>query len=107
MREIIQIQVGSCGNRIGNKYWATIFQEHGIDKNGQYVGMSDMELEKIDVCFDQNSKCEFTPRALMVDLEPTSEDVVRGSEFGKMFRQENFLTGQSGAGNNWAKVNIN
>ena len=106
MREIIQLQVGSCGNRIGSKYWATICQEHGIDKNGKYVGMSDLELEKIDVCFDENSKHEFIPRAIMIDLEPGVVDMVRGFEYGKMFRQENFLNGFSGAGNNWAKVKL-
>ena len=104
MREIIQIQVGKCGNRIGNKYWSTICREHGIGRDGKYNGMYDLELEKIDVCFDQNDKLEFTPRAIIVDLEPVTEDMVKGSEYGKIFRQENFLTGQSSAGNNWAMV---
>ena len=30
-------------------------------------------------------------------------DAVRSSEFGALFRPDNFVFGQSGAGNNWAK----
>ena len=30
-------------------------------------------------------------------------DSVRSSPFGKIFRPDNFVYGQSGAGNNWAK----
>ena len=30
-------------------------------------------------------------------------DSVRGSAYGQLFRPDNFVYGQSGAGNNWAK----
>ena len=30
-------------------------------------------------------------------------DSVRGGVFGQIFRPDNFVYGQSGAGNNWAK----
>ena len=30
-------------------------------------------------------------------------DSVRGGPFGQIFRPDNFVFGQSGAGNNWAK----
>ena len=46
------------------------------------------------------------PRAVLVDLEPGTMDSVRQSAFGALFRPDNFVFGQSGAGNNWAKVNI-
>ena len=39
----------------------------------------------------------------MVDLEPGTMDSVRGSPYGGLFRPDNFVYGQSGAGNNWAK----
>ena len=31
-------------------------------------------------------------------------DAVRSGPFGQLFRPDNFVFGQSGAGNNWAKV---
>lgn len=43
------------------------------------------------------------PRAIMVDLEPGTMDSVRSGPFGQIFRPDNFVFGQSGAGNNWAK----
>ena len=39
----------------------------------------------------------------MVDLEPGPMDSVRSGPFGQIFRPDNFVFGQSGAGNNWAK----
>ena len=44
------------------------------------------------------------PRAVLVDLEPGTMDSVRSGPFGQIFRPDNFVFGQSGAGNNWAKV---
>ena len=39
----------------------------------------------------------------MVDLEPGTMDSVRSGPYGRTFRPDNFVFGQSGAGNNWAK----
>ena len=36
-------------------------------------------------------------------LEPGTMDAVRAGPFGQLFRPDNFIFGQSGAGNNWAK----
>ena len=43
------------------------------------------------------------PRAVLVDLEPGTMDSIRSGPFGQVFRPDNFVFGQSGAGNNWAK----
>lgn len=43
------------------------------------------------------------PRAVLVDLEPGTMDSVRSGPMGNIFRPDNFVFGQSGAGNNWAK----
>jgi len=40
---------------------------------------------------------------VLVDLEPGTMDSVRSGPFGQIFRPDNFVFGQSGAGNNWAK----
>ena len=41
MREIIHIQIGQCGNQIGEKFWETISEEHGLDQTGTYKGDDD------------------------------------------------------------------
>jgi hypothetical protein len=38
-----------------------------------------------------------------MDLEPGTMDSVRSGPFGQIFRPDNFVFGQTGAGNNWAK----
>jgi len=43
------------------------------------------------------------PRAVLVDLEPGTMDSVRSGPYGQIFRPDNFVFGQCGAGNNWAK----
>jgi hypothetical protein len=51
----------------------------------------------------QASGNKYVPRAVLVDLEPGTMDAVRAGPFGQLFRPDNFVFGQSGAGNNWAK----
>ncbi|KAL1932275.1 hypothetical protein VTP01DRAFT_9331 [Rhizomucor pusillus] len=103
MREIIHIQAGQCGNQIGQKFWETISQEHGIDTTGAYAGDNDLQLERINVYYNEGSSGKYVPRAVLVDLEPATMDAIRGSGYGKLFRPDNFVSAQSGAGNSWAK----
>jgi len=103
MREIVHIQCGQCGNQIGSKFWETISGEHGLDPTGAYVGDQASQLERANVYFNEAAGGKFVPRAILVDLEPGVIDSVRSSPYGKLFRPDNFVFGQSGAGNNWAK----
>ena len=38
-----------------------------------------------------------------MDLEPGTIDSVRAGPYGRLFYPDNFIFGQTGAGNNWAK----
>ena len=53
MRELVHIQGGQCGNQIGAKFWEVISDEHGIDPTGTYHGDSDLQLERINVYFNE------------------------------------------------------
>ncbi|KAE9456934.1 hypothetical protein C3L33_11149, partial [Rhododendron williamsianum] len=107
MREILHIQAGQCGNQIGSKFWEVTCDEHGVQTNGQYVPAenlpSDLQLERINVYFNEASGGRYVPRAVLVDLEPGTMDSIRSGPYGQIFRPDNFVFGQSGAGNNWAK----
>uniref|UniRef100_A0A452Z405 Tubulin beta chain n=1 Tax=Aegilops tauschii subsp. strangulata TaxID=200361 RepID=A0A452Z405_AEGTS len=83
MREILHIQGGQCGNQIGSKFWEV--------------------LERVNVYYNEASCGRFVPRAVLMDLEPGTMDSVRTGPYGQIFRPDNFVFGQSGAGNNWAK----
>lgn len=103
MREIVHIQVGQCGNQIGGKFWEVICDEHGVSPTGNYEGDNDLQLDRINVYFSEASNKRYVPRCVLVDLEPGTMDSIRASPYGKVFRPDNFVFGQSGAGNNWAK----
>ncbi|KAJ1848945.1 Tubulin beta-5 chain, partial [Coemansia sp. RSA 486] len=106
MREIIHIQTGQCGNQIGTKFWETIATEHSIGMNGQWNGnpaTRDMQLDRIDVYFNEAANNRYVPRAVLVDLEPGTIDAIRQDKFREFFRPDNFIHAQSGAGNVWAK----
>lgn len=103
MREILHIQGGQCGNQIGAKFWEVVCLEHGIDSTGRYQGENELQLERVNVYYNEASCGRFVPRAVLMDLEPGTMDSVRSGPYGQIFRPDNFVFGQSGAGNNWAK----
>ena len=76
----------------------------GKDPTGTYHGDSDLQLERINVYFNEATGGRYVPRAVLMDLEPGTMDSVRAGPFGQLFRPDNFVFGQTGAGNNWAKV---
>ena len=85
------------------QFWEIISDEHGIDPTGTYHGDSDLQLERINVYYNEASGGKYVPRAVLVDLEPGTMDSVRSGPFGQIFRPDNFVFSQSGAGNNWAR----
>jgi len=103
MREIVHIQAGQCGNQVGTHFWETISEEHGIDRDGTYNGDNDIQLERANVYYTQGAGGKYVPRAVLVDLEPGTMEAVKSGNLGNLFRPDNFVYGQSGAGNNWAK----
>nr|XP_012416059.1 PREDICTED: tubulin beta-7 chain-like isoform X6 [Odobenus rosmarus divergens] len=103
MKEIVHIQTGQCGNQIGAKFWEVISDEHGIDPTGTYHGDNNLQLDRISVYYNEATGGKYVPRAILVDLEPGTMDSVRSGPFGQIFRPDNFVFGQSGAGNYWAK----
>src|ERR1700722_15875671 len=88
---------------LGAKFWEVVSDEHGIEKDGQYKGNNDLQLERISVYYNEIGANKYVPRAVLIDLEPGTMDSVRSGPLGGLFRPDNFVFGQSGAGNNWAK----
>ncbi|KAK3206398.1 hypothetical protein Dsin_020444 [Dipteronia sinensis] len=86
MREILHIQGGQCGNQIGAKFWEVVCAEHGIDSTGRYDGDTDLQLERINVYYNEASCGRFVPRAVLMDLEPGTMDSVRSGTYGQIFQ---------------------
>ncbi|XP_012943500.1 tubulin beta chain [Aplysia californica] len=91
MREIVHMQAGQCGNQIGAKFWEVMSDEHGIDPTGTYHGDSDLQLERINVYYNEATGGKYVPRCVLVDLEPGTMDSVRSGPFGQIFRPDNFV----------------
>jgi tubulin beta len=102
-REVVSFHAGQCGNQIGQSFWGIVSKEHGIDANGTYVGDKDEQLERAHVFFSESSNGKYVPRAIQLDLEMGVIDAIKQSKFGGLYKPSNQVTGQSGAGNNWAK----
>ncbi|VEL34941.1 unnamed protein product [Protopolystoma xenopodis] len=93
----------SLHSKIEYEFWEVISDEHGLDPEGRYVGEQTVQLERINVYYNEATGGKYVPRCILLDLEPGTMDSVRGGHFGRLFRPDNFVFGQSGAGNNWAK----
>ena len=90
-------------SNLGAKFWEVVSDEHGIGRDGVYSGSDDLQLERISVYYNETGANKYVPRAVLVDLEPGTMDSVRSGPLGSLFRPDNFVFGQNGAGNNWAK----
>ncbi|BGP16942.1 Karyopherin transporter [Rhodosporidiobolus nylandii] len=87
MRELITLQV-----------------EHGLGDDGHIKqDATQVQTERLNVFFGEAEGKKYVPRSLQIDLEPSTGDAIRGSRLGGLFRPSNFISGDSGAGNNWAK----
>ncbi|KAL7640206.1 UNVERIFIED_CONTAM: hypothetical protein RMT77_009620 [Armadillidium vulgare] len=103
MREIVHIQCGQCGNQVGTKFWEVISDEHGVTPSGNYEGTHELQLERINVYYNEGTGGKFVPRAVLIDLEPGTIESIRTGPFAQLFQPDNMMYGHSGAGNNWAK----
>jgi hypothetical protein len=70
----------------GAKFWEVISDEHGVDPTGTYHGDSDLQLERINVYYNEATGGRYVPRAILMDLEPGTMDSVRAGPFGQLFR---------------------
>ena len=104
MGEIIQIHLGNCGNQIGSSFYEYISDEHGLDPQGNYIGESFLQREKINVFFQPEiASSKYSARALLVDLDSSTLDSIRTSSQAKLFRPENIINMKNGANNVWPK----
>ena len=85
------VGVGHCGNWITQDFWSTIAPEHNLDKQGRCTHFDESRLDKIEVYFSESqSKTQFRPRTVFVDIEPSTMDVIRASGAGQMFVSDSY-----------------
>ncbi len=53
-----------------SNFWINNLMTSGIDPTGTYHGDSDLQLERINVYFNEATGGRYVPRAILMDLEP-------------------------------------
>ena len=111
-REVVAIQVGQCGNQIGQRFWELALREHALcseDRDTPSLPYTDA-LSSFFRNVDSKSSTDLPvgsdvkslrARAVLIDTE---EGVVRqtlNSSIGSLF-SSSIITDVSGAGNNFA-----
>ena len=98
MRETVTIQVGQCGNAIGNAFWTRLLEEHRDTPSN-----NDSLSAFFRTCDERgSSKTKLKARAVLVDMECGPLQETMRSELGSLFDETQFVMDVSGAGNNFA-----
>lgn len=102
---------GQCGNQIGGKFWSQLCSEHGIQPDGttceNYNNI--VKNDRPDLFFQRNPNNRFTPRAVLIDLEPrVINSITSGSNRG-LYNSKNVFVSQDGGGaaNQWVEGYLN
>lgn len=102
MREVITLHTGQAGVQLGSSLWDLTCKEHGIDQDGNLQN-GEGEKEDLGAFFQTMPQGNLSPRALLVDLEPTVIDQVRKGGYRNLYVPRSMLTGNEDAANNFAR----
>jgi tubulin beta len=81
-----------------------VCNENVIGGDSEYCGDdNDAQLDRINVLYHEASGGKYVPRAVLFELGPGVIDPARASPIGELFRPDNLVNQNAGAGNNRAK----
>jgi tubulin epsilon len=97
MREIVTVQVGQCGNQIGNKFWSILLKEH------ENTPDTDDALSAFFRFAPQpdGRTHAMKARSLLVDMECGPLQETMRSPLGALFDETQYVMDVYGAGNNF------
>ncbi|CAL1682139.1 unnamed protein product [Lasius platythorax] len=103
IREVVTIFVGQAGTQISNACWELFCLEHGIEPNGNFKKGYESSGNLLRAFFSQTQKGLFTPRTVVVDLEPTVIDEIKTGAYKELFHLDSLITGNEDAADNFAR----
>jgi len=103
VREVITLNVGGAGCRIGTACTKQYAAEHGIDNRGKLTDSSDRDNEYMKTFFEETRSGQYIPRQVSVDLEPSAIDAMRTGSLAEVFHPEFLLSGKEDAATNFAR----
>jgi tubulin delta len=112
---IVTVQIGQCGNQIGEKLFETLIADNSYNFNSQksqfkthlnenYVQESEHRFFTRDDD-DYNNKSPLYARSILIDMESKVVNKLlnnNNSLKGFIFRDKNSYTQKKGSGNNWS-----
>ncbi|KAL6432693.1 hypothetical protein ACFW04_006249 [Cataglyphis niger] len=101
IREVVTIFVGQAGTQISNACWELFCLEHGIEPNGNLK--KKYSTGNFTSFFSQTQQGLFTPRTIIVDLEPTVIDEIKTGAYKELFQLDSLITGNEDAADNFAR----
>ncbi|XP_049829420.1 tubulin alpha-1 chain-like isoform X2 [Schistocerca gregaria] len=105
MRECISIHIGQAGVQMGDMCWELYCLEHGVTPNGTMKNIDSQSNSNNchNSFFSENEAGRHSPRAIMLDLEPTVIDQVRSGQYRELYHPEQLISGKEDAANNYAR----
>ena len=77
--------------------------EHGIAADGRYSGSSDLQLQRIDVYFNETRSGHYLSRSVLADTETGTLNQMRAGTCSHLYNPNNYIYHDGSAGNLWAK----
>lgn len=105
MKKIITLQIGQCGNQVGQEFWRQLAAEHGIAPDGVLEQPNNTIEDRKDIFFYPADDGRYIPRAILFDLEPRVIEGIKKGTYSNFFNPENMkvVADGGGAGNVWSK----
>lgn len=103
-RETLSIHLGQAGVQTANTTWELYCLEHNIKNDGSLndFAMGDDD-NSFHTFFAESHTGKFTPRAILVDTEPTVIDEVRNGCYRDLFHPKQMINSKEDAANNFAR----
>lgn len=82
--EVVTIEIGGSGLRIGHAWWRLICDEHNIDRTGAFLG-DEEQLMYLHNFFRETSIGKYCPRMIGTDLDDDVVNEVMRREYSEIF----------------------
>ena len=97
VREIIQIQIGGCGNQLATKFWNSLLPDHLLTKSGKLNQDQNnidhqQRTQYITTYFNPTKGDTFMPRAICIDSNTTILDKIQSSPISSIFQPDNIIS---------------
>jgi len=99
MREIITVQIGGFGIKLGESYWNLIGKEHKINREGfPTEAFKNIMTNNAEILYDCLRKEKYCPHVVFADSDSISMDNIISN---KLYNQENFCVGKYSSKGIW------